>query len=137
MHIHDKGSCVGADFKSAGDHFNPEDKEHGLMHPEGAHAGDLPNIIVKEDGTVKAELTAPSVTWKRRESFSLTKDGTSIVIHDRKDMGCHNHREMQVSGLDVGKLRSNKWIHSLKERTKEKKVNLPLAEYELLLFILF
>ena len=35
IHIHSKGSCKGPDFKSAGDHFNPEDKEHGLLHPEG------------------------------------------------------------------------------------------------------
>ena len=88
IHIHNKAACKGPDFKSAGDHYNPEDKEHGLLHPKGAHAGDLPNLIVKDDGTVKAELTAPQVTFKDRGKTSLlTKDGTSLVIHDSKDDG--------------------------------------------------
>ncbi|WP_338471945.1 superoxide dismutase family protein [Niallia sp. XMNu-256] len=87
MHIHDKSSCEGPDFKSAGDHFNPDDKKHGLLHPEGAHAGDLPNIIVKEGGVVKAELKAPLVTLKEGKASLLTKDGKSIVIHDGKDDG--------------------------------------------------
>ena len=87
IHIHNKASCKGPDFKSAGDHYNPEDKEHGLLHPKGAHAGDLPNLIVEDDGTVKAELMAPQVTLKDGKSSLLTKDGTSIVIHEEKDDG--------------------------------------------------
>ena len=42
--------------KSAGKDLNPDEKKHGLLHPKGAHAGDLPNLIVEEDETVKAEL---------------------------------------------------------------------------------
>ncbi|KAA9019946.1 superoxide dismutase family protein [Niallia endozanthoxylica] len=87
IHIHDKGSCKGPDFKSAGEHYNPEDKEHGLMHPKGAHAGDLPNIIVQDDGTAKAELMAPKVTFKEGRTSLLTKEGLSIVIHSEKDDG--------------------------------------------------
>ena len=52
-YIYIKSACKGPDFKSAGGHYNPEDKEHGLLHPEGAHAGDLPNLIVKDDGSVR------------------------------------------------------------------------------------
>lgn len=87
IHIHDKGSCAGPDFKSAGEHFNPDDKEHGLLHPEGAHAGDLPNLIVEDDGKVKAELMAPKATLKEGKTSLLTKEGTSIVIHETKDDG--------------------------------------------------
>ena len=76
IHIHNKAACKGPDFKSAGDHYNPEDKEHGLLHPKGAHAGDLPNLIVKDDGTVKAELTAPQVTFK---------DGKDFIADKRRD----------------------------------------------------
>ena len=87
MHIHDNGKCEPPDFKSAGNHFNPEDKEHGLLHPKGAHAGDLPNLIVGEDGKVKAEIVAPQVTLQEGKKSLLTKNGTSIVIHENKDDG--------------------------------------------------
>ena len=87
IHIHNKASCKGPDFKSAGDHYNPDDKEHGLLHPKGAHAGDLPNLIVEDDGTVKAKLVAPEVTFKDVKGSLLTKEGTSLVIHDTKDDG--------------------------------------------------
>ncbi len=87
IHIHDKGQCKGPDFKSAGDHYNPEDKEHGLLNPKGAHAGDLPNIIVGDDGKGKAELMAPAVTLKDRKGTLLTSDGTSIVVTSEMDDG--------------------------------------------------
>ncbi|MDF2857456.1 MAG: Cu/Zn superoxide dismutase [Neobacillus sp.] len=87
IHIHDKGKCKAPDFKSAGNHFNPEDKEHGLLHPKGAHAGDLPNLIVEDDGSVKAELMVPAVTLKDGKTSLFTKEGTTIVIDEQKDDG--------------------------------------------------
>ncbi|QED49140.1 superoxide dismutase family protein [Cytobacillus dafuensis] len=87
IHIHDNGKCEPPDFKSAGDHFNPENKEHGLLHPKGAHSGDLPNLIVGDDGKVKEELMAPQVTLQEGKKSLFTKDGTSIVIHEGKDDG--------------------------------------------------
>jgi superoxide dismutase, Cu-Zn family len=87
LHIHEKGQCDAPDFKSAGNHFNPDDKQHGLLHPEGAHAGDLPNII-SEDGKVEAELMAPQLTLKSGEKTTLLpQGGTSIVITEGKDDG--------------------------------------------------
>jgi superoxide dismutase, Cu-Zn family len=87
FHIHEKGSCKPPDFKSAGNHYNPDNKKHGLLHPKGAHAGDLPNLIVGEDGKVKAEILAPQVTLKEGKTTLLTKEGTSLVIHAKKDDG--------------------------------------------------
>jgi Cu-Zn family superoxide dismutase len=87
LHIHETGKCDAPDFKSAGNHFNPDDKQHGLLHPEGAHAGDLPNII-SEDGRVDAELMAPQLTLKSEKKNSLLgKEGTAIVITEGKDDG--------------------------------------------------
>jgi Cu-Zn family superoxide dismutase len=57
MHIHETGSCIPPDFKSAGNHFNPGAKKHGLLNPEGPHAGDLPNLLVEEDGSADTTLT--------------------------------------------------------------------------------
>ncbi|MFP7297411.1 superoxide dismutase family protein [Neobacillus niacini] len=88
IHIHDKGKCKTPDFKTAGEHFNPDEKEHGLMHPKGSHAGDLPNLIVGDDGSAKEELMAPNVTIKEEGKKALfTKEGTTIVIHEEKDDG--------------------------------------------------
>jgi superoxide dismutase, Cu-Zn family len=87
IHIHDSGTCEAPDFKSAGNHFNPEKKEHGLLHPKGAHAGDLPNLIVEDDGSVKADLMAPQVTLKDGKTSLFTKEGTTIVIDEEKDDG--------------------------------------------------
>ena len=87
LHIYDKGQCKTPDFKSAGEHLNPDDKEHGLLHPKGSHAGDLPNLIVEDDGSVKGELMAANVTLKEGKKSLFPKDGTSIVIHEEKDDG--------------------------------------------------
>lgn len=87
IHIHEKGECKGPDFQTAGNHLNPENKEHGLLHPKGPHAGDLPNLIVSGDGKAKAELVAPQVSLKEGKNSLLTKNGTSIVVHEEKDDG--------------------------------------------------
>lgn len=87
IHIHEKGSCDAPDFKSAGNHFNPEEKEHGLLHPEGAHAGDLPNLIVKEDGKFNGTFMASGVTMKEGKNSLLQSQGTSFVVHKGKDDG--------------------------------------------------
>ncbi|MGM7684452.1 superoxide dismutase family protein [Cytobacillus sp. Hm23] len=87
IHIHETGKCEPPDFKSAGNHFNPEDKDHGLLQPEGPHAGDLPNITVKDDGKVKVDITAPDVTLKEDKNSLLTMEGTALVIHQDKDDG--------------------------------------------------
>src|SRR6476646_80123 len=42
VHIHQNAKCEGPAFTTAGGHFNPEMKHHGLDSPEGPHAGDMP-----------------------------------------------------------------------------------------------
>jgi len=86
FHIHEKGSCEAPDFKSAGDHFNPTHKKHGVENPEGPHSGDLPNLNVKEDGKVQEEFTASMVTLEKGLDNSLLKEGgTALVIHADPD----------------------------------------------------
>ncbi len=47
IHIHTVAKCDGPAFTSAGPHFNPEDKHHRLQNPDGPHAGDLQNFVVR------------------------------------------------------------------------------------------
>src|SRR5260370_7426140 len=42
IHFHQNAKCDAPDFKSAGPHFNPDGKKHGLENPEGHHTGDHP-----------------------------------------------------------------------------------------------
>ncbi|MFS0780357.1 superoxide dismutase family protein [Bacillus sp. 1P06AnD] len=86
IHFHSKGVCKGPDFKSAGNHFNPDSKEHGLLNDKGPHTGDLPNITADEEGKVKVKLKS-SATLKNDRNSLLTTDGTSIVIHAKADNG--------------------------------------------------
>jgi superoxide dismutase, Cu-Zn family len=85
IHIHATGKCEPPDFKSAGGHFNPHRKQHGLQNPEGAHAGDLPNLVVGADGTAKATFTAKGATLGKGEGSLLGAEGTALVIHADPD----------------------------------------------------
>lgn len=97
FHIHEEGKCEAPDFDSAGDHFNPEDADHGFDTEDGPHAGDMPNIAVGEDGNVQQSFLARNVTLEEDEDNSLLDDdGTSLIIHEDADDG-----ESQPSG-DAG-----------------------------------
>ncbi len=86
FHIHEKGVCTGADFMSAGGHFNPFGKQHGLKNPAGPHAGDLPNVKVGPDGKATLEAVASLVTLKEGQKNSLFQPGgTSLMIHASPD----------------------------------------------------
>ncbi|HEY9577614.1 MAG TPA: superoxide dismutase family protein [Pseudobacillus sp.] len=88
FHIHETGKCEGPDFESAGGHFNPTNASHGMNHEKGPHAGDLPNLNVGKDGTVKAEMIAENVTLSSGEDHSLlSEDGSALVVHEKADDG--------------------------------------------------
>ena len=84
FHIHAVGKCEPPNFKSAGPHFNPDNTKHGLMNPEGPHAGDMPNLHVPQDGKLKVEVLNPTVTLSA-ESALLDDDGSALVIHAGAD----------------------------------------------------
>ncbi len=86
FHIHEKGDCHGPDFMSAGGHFNPFGKHHGLKNPQGPHAGDLPDVTVGPDGRGSLTTVAKLVTLKAGEKNSLFQPGgTSLMIHEKPD----------------------------------------------------
>lgn len=87
IHFHQNAKCDGPDFKSAGPHFNPDGKKHGLESPEGHHAGDMLNLSVKEDGKATMKLTDADVNLKDgSDSHSLFNNGgTALIIHAKED----------------------------------------------------
>jgi Cu-Zn family superoxide dismutase len=87
IHVHQTAKCDGPDFKSAGGHFNPDAKHHGLENPEGPHAGDVPNFVVDVNGTSKATVVAPNVTLSEGPHSVFTGGGTALVIHAKADDG--------------------------------------------------
>lgn len=87
VHIHEKPLCDAPDFKSAGGHFNPDSKQHGLQNPAGHHNGDLPqNITVGENHTAEAtfKVNYLSLTPGAANSI-LSNGGTSIMVHEKPD----------------------------------------------------
>ena len=85
MHIHDSGFCDNPDFQTAGGHFNPFGRKHGLKNPQGPHAGDLPNLVVPPDGRVSMVVTLREVTLREGVNSLLRREGTSLVIHANPD----------------------------------------------------
>ena len=85
VHLHQTGECDPASaFESAGDHFAPDDASHGYLSGDAAHAGDLPNQTVDEDGALKADLLNTNVTLTS-ENALLDDDGAALVIHSGAD----------------------------------------------------
>ena len=85
-HIHQNAKCEGPDFASAGGHFNPEMKHHGLDNPEGPHAGDMVNFTVAgKKGTANALLVNTRVNLNDGPGSVFTNGGTALVIHGGKD----------------------------------------------------
>jgi superoxide dismutase, Cu-Zn family len=85
VHIHEVGRCDPPDFISAGGHFNPDGRKHGLLNPEGPHAGDLPNITVGDDGAGRLESMNERITLAAGPASILDGDGSAIVIHAGPD----------------------------------------------------
>ena len=84
-HIHQNAKCEAPAFTSAGPHFNPDQKHHGLNNPEGPHAGDMPNFTVKANGTAKVTLDDPRVNMGDGDHSVFANGGTALVIHAKAD----------------------------------------------------
>jgi len=86
IHVHAVGKCEAPDFKTAGGHFNPENKKHGLLNPEGHHAGDMANFRVRASGKGAYRATLPGVTLEGSGANSLFHEGgTALVVHEKAD----------------------------------------------------
>ncbi|MES1256113.1 MAG: superoxide dismutase family protein [Acidobacteriota bacterium] len=84
FHIHQTGACV-APFTTAGGHFNPAAKQHGIVNPMGMHAGDMPNIEVPAGGQLTFDVLAEGVTLAAGPNSVFDADGSALVLHQTGD----------------------------------------------------
>jgi superoxide dismutase, Cu-Zn family len=86
FHVHETGKCDAPKFESAGGHFNPTHKKHGYNNPAGYHAGDIPNLVVDENGIGKGEFFVDAVSLEIDQANSLLdQDGSTLMIHSGAD----------------------------------------------------
>jgi len=85
IHFHQNAKCEAPDFKSAGPHFNPDGKKHGLENPEGHHAGDHANFTVGANGKAKLKTESKDVNLGADSHSLFSNGGTAIVIHAKAD----------------------------------------------------
>ena len=86
IHFHEVSTCEGAgSFGTAGAHYNPLSREHGLSRPGGPHAGDAPNLTVGSDGTATFSFTTDRVTLTPGATTLMDSNGSSLVVHAAAD----------------------------------------------------
>lgn len=97
VHLHEFGDCSAKDFKSAGEHWNPGEHDHGRFGVGPFHLGDVGNLQADENGD--AQLSLSTQRWSVGSSERNDVLGRSIVIHDSED-----DFETQPSGNAGGRI---------------------------------
>jgi Cu-Zn family superoxide dismutase len=98
IHLHSVGRCDPTAFASAGEHWNPTNRNHGFEWPQGPHLGDLRNITVSADGSVEVQVTTEGGMIRGNQEL-LDGDGAAVVIHAGPD-----DYETQPSGGSGGRI---------------------------------
>lgn len=88
IHFHSVGKCDAAPtptFSSAGGHYNPMARAHGLANPDGPHAGDAPNITADSNGNAHVQFVTQRVSITPGAAQLFDADGSSLVVHAGPD----------------------------------------------------
>lgn len=85
VHVHSVGRCDPPGFESAGPHWNPTNRQHGRLNPQGHHFGDLPNLMVDTGRRGSVEFAIPGAILRGSANALLDGDGASVVIHANAD----------------------------------------------------
>ncbi|MBT8472445.1 MAG: superoxide dismutase family protein [Marinicaulis sp.] len=104
IHLHNVGDCsdIAEGFKASGGHVDPNDREHGLLNPNGFERADMPNIYAGPDGRATAEIYNDSVALFASEAAAaeagphplIDEDGFAIVVHEAAD----DHKTQPIGG---------------------------------------
>jgi superoxide dismutase, Cu-Zn family len=100
MHIHEAAVCdeAGA-FASAGGHFDPGPFGHSAPvdanHPY--HMGDIPNLIVKDDGEGLLRHRTSRITLSPGPLSLFDANGSAVIVHANPDRALTN-----ISGASGG-----------------------------------
>lgn len=104
IHLHQKGDCSdgSAGFKASGGHVDPDNKDHGLLNPNGSERADIPNIYAGSDGRATAEIFRTGLSLFPSEENTalngpyplLDNDGFAVIIHENRD----DHRTQPIGG---------------------------------------
>lgn len=81
LHVHSVGRCAPPGFETAGGHWNPGQRKHGLNNAAGPHSGDLPNIAVAANGVVNESVVLSGASLGALSDA----DGSALVIHAAAD----------------------------------------------------
>lgn len=80
IHIHMVGNCSPT-FEAAGEHWNPEARQHGTDNAAGPHRGDLLNLQTQSDSVSSVQST----TRGGRLEDLFDGDGAAVVVHANAD----------------------------------------------------
>lgn len=84
FHVHEVGSCAD-NGKAAKGHFNPDNVKHGYLPTNGfrnAHAGDLGNIEISENGVGIMNLTIAGLSLEQGKYAIANR---SVILHAKPD----------------------------------------------------
>ena len=87
IHFHEVAKCEGGAtaFSTAGAHYNPLGKQHGLSNALGPHAGDAPNVVIPASGVGHVAFSTDRVTLTPGTLSLFDANGSSIVVHANAD----------------------------------------------------
>jgi Cu-Zn family superoxide dismutase len=81
LHVHGVGRCDPPGFDSAGPHWNPASRKHGINNPNGPHSGDIPNIIASSSGVARQTAVLAGASL----AALADADGSALMIHAATD----------------------------------------------------
>ena len=96
FHIHTTGLCEAdaptGPFTTAGGHFDPDP-----AHTHGDHAGDMPSLLVTQDGRAYAKFITDRLSFAQLRDT----DGSAVIVHEGRD-NFANIQERYTSGGVAG-----------------------------------